>query len=207
MAQPGSKRSILGVLIMGVVLLVLPAIAGAQGAPGFRFGFSGGVDLPVEDQEDIYDTGWNGTLMFNWNFGTSPFGLRLDGSYHRLTLEDSLEPIFLDGRTEIIDGTLNFVFGPHICGWFQPYVFGGGGAYSLRFRADIGEEDFFTDRTTRFGWNAGTGFAFKVAPESNIHLFVEGRYTNIDLDADPFSDVDTTNRRFTVVTINTGIVF
>lgn len=207
MVHPVPHRSTLGVLLMGILLLAVSATAAAQGAPGFRLGISGGADFPVEDQEDIYDIGWNGTLMFNWNFGTSPFGLRMDGSYHQFQVQEELEPIFVDARTDIMDGTLNFVFGPHICGWFQPYIFGGAGAYSLRFRTEDIDEDFFTDRVTRFGWNAGTGFAFKVAPESNIHLFVEGRYHSIDLDADPFDDIDTTDRRFSVVTVNTGIVF
>ena len=208
MAPRVSPRPLFGILFIGLVLLAASSSASAQGAPGFHFGISGGADFPVEDQEQVYDVGYNGTLMFNWNFGTSPFGIRLDGSYHRLSLEDAFDPFFADGRTQIIDGTFNFVIGPHFGSWFQPYIFGGVGAYALRFSGeDIVHDEVFTDWTTRFGWNAGTGFAFKAAPDSDIHLFVEGRYQSIDLDIDPFDDFDVTDRRFTVVTVNTGVIF
>ena len=62
MAHPVPHRSTLGVLLMGVLLLAVAATADAQGGPGFRLGISGGVDIPVEEQADIYDVGWNGTL-------------------------------------------------------------------------------------------------------------------------------------------------
>ena len=193
---------------MGVVLLAVASIASAQGGPGFHFGLSGGVDIPVSEQEELYDVGWNGTLMFVWNFGTSPFGLRLDGSFHKLSLKDEFEPLFLDGRTQILDGTFDFVFGPHVCGWFQPYGLAGAGVYWLRFQGeDILNEEIFSDWTSaQFGWNAGLGFAFKVAPESNFHVFVEGRYHQVDVE-DRFGDVLDPDRCFKIVTVNTGIVF
>ncbi len=208
MAHPVPHRSTLGVLLTGVLLLAVAATAGAQGGPGFHLGISGGVDIPMEEQADVYDVGWNGTLMFIWNFGTSPFGLRLDGSYHQLSLKEELDPLFLDARTQLIDGTLDFTFGPHVCGWFQPYILAGGGIYSARFRADIDDDDdIFGDwRSPQFGWNAGLGFAFKVAPESDFHVFVEGRYQQINIE-DRFSDVLEPDRCFKMITVNTGIVF
>jgi opacity protein-like surface antigen len=207
MAPRQPRRSVLVFSLVSAVLLFgLSSIASAQGAPGFHLGISGGADFPVEDQDQVFNTGWNGTLMLNWNFGTSPFGLRLDGSYHDMKIKDELLVFFNEGDVRIIDGTFNFVLGPHF-GAFQPYIFGGVGAYSMRFHGQvIDADDFFTDRVTKFGWNAGTGFAFCVG--STTHFFVEGRYTNIDLDGNRFTDAITTEgRRFTMVSVNTGVVF
>ena len=203
MVHPRPRRSILGAVMSAVVLFAITSFAAAQGAPGFHIGLSGGADFPVGDQENVYDTGWNGTLMFNWNFGTSPFGLRLDGSYHQLKVKNELEPLFLDGEARLLDGTFNFVFGPHF-GGFQPYILGGVGIYDVRFS---GQDVFnggleFKVSDTRFGWNAGTGFAFCVS--GDVHIFLEGRYHSIDLDRDLFVE---TNNRFEVVTANLGVVF
>jgi opacity protein-like surface antigen len=205
MAQPGSARSIIGILIMGSALLAAASTASAQGAPGFHLGISGGADFPVEDQEDIYNVGWNGTLMFNWMFGTSPFGIRLDGSYHQLNLKDELEPFFIDAKTRLLDGTFDFVFGPHIGIWVQPYILGGVGVYDVRFSGeDVINDITFAESETRFGWNVGTGVAFRVSDQSDVHLILEGRYHSIDLDRDRFFE---TNNRFTIVTVNSGVVF
>ena len=203
MVHPRPRRSILGAVLFGIVLFAITSFATAQGAPGFHIGLSGGADFPVGDQENVYDMGWNGTLMFNWNFGTSPFGVRLDGSYHQLKVKNELEPLFLDGEARLLDGTFNFVFGPHF-GGFQPYILGGVGIYDVRFS---GQDVFnggleFKVSDTRFGWNAGTGFAFCVS--GDVHIFLEGRYHSIDLDRDLFVE---TNNRFEVVTANLGVVF
>ena len=204
MARTVSPRSIVAILIMGMASLAVASTASAQGAPGFHFGLSAGADFPVEDQEDIYDVGWNGTLMLNWMFGTSPFGIRLDGSYHQLHVDDDLEPLFVDAKTRIIDGTFDFVFGPHIGIWVQPYILGGVGVYDLRFSGDDFDELEFSESTTRFGWNVGTGVAFRVSDQSDIHLTLEGRYHSVDLDRDQFFE---TGNRFTVVTVNSGVIF
>ena len=205
MSNPVSPRSILGILFIVVALLAAASTASAQGAPGFHLGISGGADFPVEDQEDIYNVGWNGTLMLNWMFGTSPFGIRLDGSYHQLTVKDELEPFFIDGKARLIDGTFDFVFGPHIGIWFQPYILGGVGVYDVLFSGeDVINGIDLSESSTRFGWNVGTGFAFRVSDQSDVHLILEGRYHSIDLDRDRFFE---TNNRFTVVTVNSGVVF
>ena len=203
MAHPRPRRSILGAVMFGVVLFAITSFATAQGAPGFHIGLSGGADFPVGDQENVYDMGWNGTLMFDWMFGTSPFGVRLDGSYHQLKVKNELEPLFLDGEARLLDGTFNFVFGPHF-GGFQPYILGGVGIYDVRFSGQdvINGGLEFKVSDTRFGWNAGTGFAFCVS--GDVHIFLEGRYHSIDLDRDRFVE---TNNRFEVVTANLGVVF
>jgi opacity protein-like surface antigen len=207
MPHSRNLRGLLAPCILAAAALWLwPSPGRAQGAPGFHIGLSGGVDIPVENQDDIYDLGWNGTLMLNVNFGTSPFGIRLDGSYGQMDVKDELDPFFVDAKTRIIDGTFDFVIGPHIGAWFQPYILGGVGVYDLRFSGqDVLNQIDFAESETRFGWNAGTGFAFRVSDSSDIHLILEGRYHSIDLDRDHF--FQTGNNRFTMVTVNSGVVF
>ncbi len=201
------RRSVL-VVAVAVVFLGISSIAAAQGAPGFHVGISGGADIPVENQSDVYNVGWNGTLLFVWNFGT-PFGVRLDGSYGELTIKDAVKPFFSEGKAKVLDGTFDFAIGSHIGPWVQPYVLGGVGAYDMKFSGQsVNIDTVFSDRTTRFGWNAGTGIAFRVSDQSNVHLPFEGRYTSISTSGDPFTDSITTGgKRFTMVMANTGMVF
>ena len=102
-------------------------------------------------------------------------------------------------------GTFDFVFGPHIGTWVQPYILGGVGVYDVRFSGtDVIDNITFAQSDTRFGWNAGTGVAFRVSDQSDIHLFLEGRYHSVDLDRDRFFE---SNNRFEVITVNSGVVF
>lgn len=207
MPHPRPTRSFLGTLLAGAILLATASVASAQGAPGFRLGLSAGADFPMGDQEDIYDIGWNGTLSLIWNFGASGFGLRLDGQYQQLKVQDELAPLFLDAKARLIDGTFDFVFGPHIGTWVQPYILGGVGVYDVRFSGtDVVDNVTFAESNTRFGWNAGTGIAFRVSDQSDIHLFLEGRYHSVDLDRDRFFEGNS-HDRFEKITVNSGVVF
>ena len=189
-----------------LILLAPASPLRAQGAPGFHLGVSGGAMIPVEDEADVFNVGWNAMLVIPINFGTSPFGIRLDGQYSEIDPKSEIVD-FNNGNTRIIDGTFDFVLGPHF-GAFQPYLIGGVGVYDLRFRGeDVTGGNVFESSTTRFGWNVGTGFAFRVG-SSNTHVFVEGRYTSVSLDSDPFhGNFETEGRRFTLIPVNVGIIF
>ena len=187
----------------------LARTARAQGVAPVQFGLSGGADFPVEDQKDVYKTGWNGTALLAFNFGASPVGLRIDGSYHELKTKNDLEAFFLgSGKTRIIDGTADVVIGPR-GRTVEPYLLGGVGAYDLRFRGeDITTGNSFSQSTTRFGWNAGGGIAFPLRPGSSSRIFVEARYTSVSVNTDRFSNsIHTGGSRFTFVPVNLGILF
>lgn len=206
-----TRTSRLGLLVPACLFLVLfgaAPSARAQGAPGFHIGVSGGALFPVENQSDIYKTGWEGTLLFTWMFGDSPFGIRLDGTYGELATKDQLVPFFSNGKTRVLDGTFDFVIGPHIGAYVQPYVLGGVGGYDIRFHGqEIDTGNAFSNTTTRFGWNAGTGLAFRLGSSTNVHAFVEGRYTSVTL-SDLFTNsIHVTGRRFTYVMLNSGFIF
>jgi len=201
-------RSTARLLLLGFAVLGLSSRASGQGGPGVRFGVSGGASIPVQNQNDVYQVGWNGTAMVLFNFD-APIGIRLDGSYGEIDTKDNLPGFIGNGTTRIISGTADVVVGPRH-GWIQPYFLGGVGVYDLRFRGqEVDASDVFSDSTTRFGWNAGIGFAFPLSQADNAsRIFVEGRYTSVSLSADRFTDsVTTEGSRFTFVPVNVGIVF
>ena len=200
------NRILVRVFVVVSSLLVGSAVSRAQGTPGFHIGVAGGALLPTEDQHDVFNTGWNATLLFPINFGTSPIGIRFDGSYGELTTKSSLVGFQGDGKSRIISGTFNLVIGPHL-GVVQPYIIGGVGAYDLRFSGqEVDTGNLFADSSTRFGWNVGAGLSFCVGTTTQI--FVEGRYTSISLDSNRFTDsIHTGGHRFTLVPVNLGIIF
>lgn len=187
-------------------LLAAASVARAQGVGGIHIGLAGGADFPVQDQKDVYKTGWNGTLLIPINFGTSPVSVRLDGSYNELRTKD-LVPFIGNGKTRIISGTADVVIGPRGTS-VEPYAIGGVGAYDLRFRGqEVDTRNVFSDTSTRFGWNAGAGLAFPLGASSS-RFFVEARYTSVSESGDRFSNsVRTGGTRFTFVPVNAGIIF
>lgn len=202
------KRSLFQLPLVVFTFVAGASVAGAQGGPGVRFGLSGGGDFPVQDQKNVFKTGWNGTALVAINFGKSPLGIRIDGSYHEMKAKDE---IFLfpsgSGKVRIIDGTADLVLGPKGLA-VEPYFIGGVGAYDMRFRGqDITTGNAFSETTTRFGWNAGGGLAFPLG-RSDGRFFVEARYTSVSTSGNRFSDsVTTKGSRFTFVPVNVGLVF
>jgi len=186
-------------------LLVVSGTARAQGASGFHFGIAGSAEIPIQNQSDVFATGWNGTALLAINFGDSPFGIRVDGSYGEIKTKSDLQAFVGTGTTRLITGTADFVIGARH-GPVQPYLIGGVGAYDLRFQGQqVDTGNVFSDSTTRFGWNAGLGIAF---PVGSMAIFVEARYTSVSTDGNRFSDsVHTGGSRFTYVPVNVGFIF
>ena len=133
--------------------------------------------------------------------------MRLDGSYHELKTKD-LVAFTGTGKTRIISGTADVVIGPRGLP-VEPYFLGGVGAYDLRFSGEnITTGNAFSNRTTRFGWNAGGGLAFPLGDSSGSVFFIEARYTSVSTDSDTFTNsVKTGGTRFTFVPVNIGFVF
>jgi len=180
----------------------------AQGAPGVHFGLSGGADFPIQDQKDVYKTGWNGTALIAINYGTSPLGFRVDGSYHELKTKDNLVAFVGTGKTRVISGTADLVLGPRGSA-VEPYLIGGVGAYDLRFHGqEVDTGNVFSDTSTRFGWNAGGGLAFPLGDTRGSRFLIEARYTSISTNGDRFSQsVRRDGSRFIFVPVNAGIIF
>lgn len=157
------------------------------------WGIAGGANFPQGTAGDTYDQGWNVTMPFGWDPIENPWGARMDLSWNQLggrtfsagatTIQTSNAQVW----SATLNGTLRL---PMMAGEGRtgPYALAGVGLHHLRnFTAtvddgtgvpgDPGFGQFETENTTRFGWNAGAGFAFGVGGAS---LFVEGRYVNIN---------------------------
>jgi len=193
-------------LSAAVFLFATASLALAQGTGSVHVGISGGADFPVQDQHDAYQTGWNGTLLFPINFGSSPVSARVDGSYNRMNTKSDLAAFTGSGNVRILSGTVDLVAGPRDTP-VEPYVIGSVGAYDLRFHGEDLANNTFSDRTTRFGWNAGGGIAFPLGA-TNSRLFLEARYTSVSTNGDRFSQsVRYGGSRFTFIPVNLGLIF
>src|SRR5262249_21265774 len=122
------------ILFSSLLFVVFASVVRAQGVGTFHIGMSGGADFPVEDQSNVYKTGWNATLLFPLTFGASPISMRFDGSYNELQTKD-LTAFVGTGKTRIISGTVDVVIGPRGLP-VEPYFLGGVGAYDLRFHGE-----------------------------------------------------------------------
>lgn len=174
------------------------------------------LGVPLRDRRERRDSrtgpvrrlhdGLDGTAILAINFGDSPFGIRVDGSYGEIKTKSDLQAFLGTGTTRLITGTADLVIGARH-GPVQPYLIGGVGAYDLRFQGQqVDTGNVFSDSTTRFGWNAGLGIAFPVA--STMAIFVEARYTSVSTDGNRFSDsVHTGGSRFTYVPVSVGFIF
>jgi opacity protein-like surface antigen len=200
------RRSV-RVLFSSLLFVALASAARAQGVGTIHFGLGGGADFPIEDQSDVYKTGWNGTFLIPINFGASPVSMRFDGSYHELQTKD-LVAFNGTGKTRIISGTADVVIGPRGLP-VEFYFLGGVGAYDLRFEGqELSTGDVFSDSSTRFGWNAGGGLAFPLGTGSGSRFFVEARYTSISVNGDRFTNsIHTGGSRFTIIPVNVGFIF
>lgn len=149
--------------------------AAAQGTGGFQFGLTGGVSVPTSDTSNVFDTGYNGGLVLNYELPTLPLGIRVDGDYRHFTSKTSSTGG--SGSSEIVDGSANVVFGIRIV-LVKLYAIGGVGVYNVRFSGETPGYSVSGSQTD-FGWNAGAGVAFVIG---KLSIFVEGRYHEVTLE-------------------------
>lgn len=189
------KRPGFCVLLSALSFLATASISRAQGAPGVHFGIAGGAAFPTSDARNLYDTGYHGSAMFNFNAPFAPVGLRIEGMYARMNEKSTLGG---SGHVQLASGTANLVLGPRAIA-VRPYFIGGGGFYRIKFTASrtIGG---FEETQDKFGWNAGGGISFGVGPAGAI--FVEARYIRVE--TDPNFALGT---HFTFVPVTIGFVF
>jgi opacity protein-like surface antigen len=164
----------------------MPLAAQAVAASPAQIGIMGGATFPRgSDFTNISKTGWNAGVLLSLGVPLFPLSFRLDGQWHQLGGKTVSAPDVGTARTDlrVIDGTANFVwtFGAPSVSNF--YLIGGIGAYKLRGQDSRtpgnisgGTATTVTENATKFGWNAGAGFRFRLTGYS---MFIEGRYHDI----------------------------
>ncbi|HEY7234765.1 MAG TPA: hypothetical protein VH539_11485 [Gemmatimonadaceae bacterium] len=156
---------------------------------GFYIGLAGGSTMPMGDLKtnvnNSYNTGWNVTLPFGWDFGSFPLGIRFDLAMDNLTGR----PNFLDQlgnptaarNVAIYSGSgglkLNI---PLFRTASRFYLLGGAGAHRFTGYAtsQVGSDSAQTiqNAKTDIGWYGGAGFTFRFGRSA---LFLESRYISV----------------------------
>jgi opacity protein-like surface antigen len=184
------KRFVLSAALVLAALTFAAPAALAQGTGGFQFGLSGGASFPTGDAKDVYDNGWHGGIVLNYELPALPLGLRVDGDYRKWNGGSSCA--CSDRSAEMFDGNANLVLGLRIV-LVKLYALGGAGVYNVKFS---GGGDVSSPSQTDFGWNAGAGVAFVIG---KVSIFGEGRYHEVSLDS--------SGGKFKFVAATAGVLF
>ena len=149
-------RRLLAVLAAGL-LAAAPASLRAQ-----SISLAGGLSVPTSNFGDAFDSGYNGTLGFNFGAPLIPVGARLEGSINGFNAKGSG-----NGDFRVLSATANATFGLGM-----PYIIGGIGYYNAREKVTVGT---LTSSQTESGagFNIGAGLSF---PLPALSPFLEVRY-------------------------------
>lgn len=182
-------------------LAVVPAVASAQAVTRpVRFGITAGGTLPMGDFGDAADFGFHLGALADYKFAGTPFGLRVDGQWHRNELKGELfnDPDIgsanVTGHSTILFGAASLTLEPAAsASTVVPYGIAGIGIYNTKATVSFQGEDF-SDSETKPGFNVGGGFKFKL---SGFDAFVEAR----------FHTVNSSGSRTNFIPISFGLVF
>ncbi|MEO8880338.1 MAG: hypothetical protein ABI446_08045 [Gemmatimonadaceae bacterium] len=160
--------------------------AQAPMAKSASIGIMGGVTFPRgSDFTVVSKTGWNAGALIRLGVPSFPLSFRIDGQWHQLAGKSRVIPDVGGDQTDlrIIDGTADFEWAVGGAAASNFYLIGGGGVYGLRGKTLVtpgnapgGTESTVTESATKFGWNAGAGFRFRMA---TYGLFIEARYHSV----------------------------
>jgi opacity protein-like surface antigen len=169
------RKTLYGTLAVSL-LLVSASTASAQFANPIRFNVHAGASLPMGDFGDTdfgaADLGFRVGAGLELRPAFSPVGLRFDGAYDRLGVEDA------DAAYSIWSVTANAVLSPTAS---PLYFIGGIGFYGLDVSGDDVVFDFESE--TDFGFNLGAGISL---PLTGFSTFIEARWNRIAVDGDIF---------------------
>ena len=159
------KRNVLGV--MTAIVAIAASAPAAQAQNPMTFGIAAGASLPMGDLKDGgAETGWHGMATLGFMPSMLPFGMRIDGMYNSMGIEDAS-----DASYRIIGANANAIIAmPAMVA--SPYLIGGIGMYNQKLDSD----DLDLDGETDFGINVGIGTKFNL---SGFGTFAEIRYHNI----------------------------
>jgi hypothetical protein len=152
----------------------------------FYYGLAAGFSQPVSDFHAGYTTGWNVTVPVGWDFVGTPVGIRVDGSWDKLTGQRSSTNYISDVSIWSLNGDATLrrrveSLGPS----GTVYLLAGGGVH--RFvasaindgAAGVNANGFATSfgrAQTRWGLDGGAGASLTVG---QLALFVETRYVGV----------------------------
>jgi len=158
---------------------------------GPYFGLGAGMNPTVGHLDNTAASGWAGVAMIGWDQANGPLGLRIDVTENQFVSND--RAIYAagfprTGNPEILtvgaDLKLNLPINPTTLNNVKLYGLGGVTWNSYRNVPQLGGPGSnvvgTTDRTNRWGWQAGGGMQFGIGSRSAI--FLEGRYVRFTAD-------------------------
>jgi hypothetical protein len=145
------------VVLAASLFAAAPASLSAQ-----SISLAGGLSVPTSNFGDTYQSGYNGTLGFNFGAPLIPVGARLEGSINGFNAKGSG-----NGDFRVLSATANATFGLGM-----PYIIGGLGYYNARVKATVGTLTA-TQTNSGAGFNIGAGLSF---PLPALSPFLEVRY-------------------------------
>jgi opacity protein-like surface antigen len=172
------RKTLYGTLAVSL-LLVSADTARAQFSNPIRFNVHAGAALPMgqfgasdEIDDGFADLGFRVGAGLELRPAFSPVGLRFDGAYDRMGIEE------VDAAYSIWNLTANAVLSPTAS---PLYFIGGIGFYSTDVNGD--DVTFDVDAESDFGFNIGAGLSL---PLTGFSTFIEARWHRISVDEDVF---------------------
>ncbi len=170
------RKTLYGTLAISL-LFVSASTASAQFASPIRFNVHAGAAIPTGALADDDVGGGNAELGFRVGAGLelrpafSPIGLRFDGAFDRMGIEDT------DLNWTLWSITANAVLSPMAS---PLYFIGGLGFYST----DITGENVDFESESDLGFNIGAGLS---VPLTGFSSFIEARWHNVNTEGDNLS--------------------
>ena len=145
------------ILFMCALVLLMAGMAAAQ-APKFGFGASGGINIPI-----IQDDQKAGSIFeFRARFQALPFlSVEPKLSFSSYGSPDTFEDVVwdVDGSKIVaygVDGVLGGASGPSV----KPFFVFGLGMYNIK----NDDTEVYLESKTRFGWSTGLGLGIGLGP-------------------------------------------
>lgn len=178
------KRISFAIAAMAAILFSA-STSSAQSNKAVSIGISGGATIPVGDLGDLYTTGYNGTASLMFRSIGSPLGLRVDGTYNRMSVRDDV--IGLDGIESISIAGVNGNLVYNLPGTgITPYLIGGAGVYWPQGHGN----GIDSNSEAKLGLNGGVGASF---PLSGFNTFLEARFHHVFTDTVEGANHNSTN--------------
>lgn len=153
--------------------------------PGLFFGLGAGADIPMNNIRAVVKDGLAGQAQIGYFPGTSPLGLRVDGTYGTTPHRATDCPTCSDPKLWTVGGDVILRMPLDRTSKLNPvlYVFGGGGYAKF--------SDVDPRQTAVAGGNGGANFVnagnwyYDVGPGvdfslGGLHLYAEGKYMTIN---------------------------
>lgn len=169
------KIALLAIVSLSLIAMIAN-VAQAENLPSYAV-LKAGVYSPEADDLDEFDSGFNGEAAFGTYIGKD-LAVEIGINWFKTDVKEAN----LDADIETMSVLLLSLKKFYPIGDFEPYIFVGGGYYSVKadFRVDAGVPA--SDTVNAVGWHLGLGANYNITPR--IFVGAEAKYLWADADID-----------------------